>query len=272
MDILSERLLVIALFILVVTTIETLAYSTRLSGARVGLIASALSLFNTLVVASRFSTMFQQPLTGKLIAEVPEGVNRLGFLENQFRILIGFTTVGVLIGIILFPTFIAIFSRAIIQLSNERGSIISLTKKWFNLKGFKRVILCFRMPKLSYLKGINKHTFPKRLFIINILITAVYTVGVLAAIYGSLLTEPKYAQAVVLSSGIINGIATILLTLFIDPKASVLADRVTTDKKKYVFLKSYSFAMVTSKFAGTILAQIIFIPAAYYVAWFAKWL
>lgn len=136
----------------------------------------------------------------------------------------------------------------------------------------KRVVLYFRMPKLSFLKGINKYTFPKRLFIINILITAVYTVGVLAAIYGSLLTEPQYAQAVVLSSGIINGIATILLTLFIDPKASVLADRVTKDKKKYVFLKSYSFAMVTSKFAGTILAQIIFIPAAYYVAWFAKWL
>lgn len=272
MGIFSDRLLVIGFFILVVTTIETLAYSSRLSGARLGLIASALSLFNTLVVASRVSTMFQQPLTGKLIAEAPVGTNRLDFLESQFRILLGFTSIGVLIGIVLFPTFIAIFSRAIIQLSNERGSVFSLTKKWFNLHGLRRVIHCFRLPKFSFLKGINKKTFPKRLFVINILITGVYTVGVLAAIYGSLLTEPEYTQAVVLSSGIINGIATLLLTLFVDPKASVLADRVTKDKQKYVYLKSYSFAMVTSKFAGTILAQLIFIPAAYYVVWFAKWL
>jgi hypothetical protein len=272
LDLISERLLVISMFILVVTTIETLAYSTRLSGARVGLIASAISLFNTLVVTSRFSTMFQQPLTGKLIAEVPESANKLEFLENQFRILIGFTSVGVIIGILLFPTFISIFSRAIIQLSNERGSYYYLTKKWFTLKGFNRIIKCFRLPRGELLRGINKQTFPKRLFVVNVLITAVYTVGVLASIYGSLLTDPKYAQAVVLSSGIINGIATILLTLFIDPKASVLADQVTKDKTKYKFLKSYSFAMITSKFAGTILAQLIFIPAAYYVVWFAKWL
>lgn len=272
MDLITQRLLVISIFILVVTAIETLAYSTRLSGARVGLIASAISLFNTLVVTSRFSTMFQQPLTGKLIAEVPENANRLQFLEHQFRILIGFTSLGVIIGIFLFPSFIAIFSRAIIQLSNERGSVYALTKKWFNLKGFKRIVKCFRLPKPALLKGINKQTFPKRLFAVNVIITAVYTVGVLASIYGSLLTDPKYAQAVVLSSGIINGIATILLTLFIDPKASVLADQVSKDKTKYNYLKSYSVAMITSKFAGTILAQLIFIPAAYYVVWFAKWL
>ncbi|UZJ80521.1 lipid II flippase family protein [Fictibacillus sp. KU28468] len=30
--------------------------------------------------------------------------------------------------------------------------------------------------------------------------------------------------------------------------------------------------MISSKFVGTLVAQLIFIPAAYYFAWFAKWI
>jgi len=217
------------------------------------------------------STMIQQPLTAKLIAEAPQ-VNRLHFIEEQYRILIGVTTIGVLLGILLFPTFINIFSRAIVQLSNERGSIVSLFAKQMNPAGFKKVMNCIRLPKLSYLKGITYQTIPKRLFAINVVISAVFTIGVFSSIYASLLVPKDYSQAALLSSGIINGIATILLTLFVDPKASVLADRVVKKESSYIYLKSYSLTMVSSKLVGTVLAQLLFIPAAYYVAWFAKWI
>jgi Alternate to MurJ len=40
----------------------------------------------------------------------------------------------------------------------------------------------------------------------------------------------RYAPTALMSSGIINGVATILLTLFIVPKASVLADRVMNNQ------------------------------------------
>ncbi|WP_445488921.1 lipid II flippase family protein [Niallia sp. 03133] len=115
-------------------------------------------------------------------------------------------------------------------------------------------------------------TIPKRIFIINIIVSAVFTVGVLSAIYASMLVPADYKSVVSMSSGIINGVATILLTLFIDPKASVLADRVVKDNSPYIYLKSYSLTMVSSKFIGTVIAQLLFIPAAYYVAWFAMWI
>ncbi|WP_458413736.1 lipid II flippase Amj family protein [Schinkia sp. CFF1] len=265
----TSKVIVISLFLLVITMIETLAYSTRISGARVKLIATALSLFSTLVIVSRFSTMFQQPLTAKLIADAP-AFDRLNFIEDQYRILIGVTSLGVLLGILLFPTFITIFSRAIIQLSNERGSVVSTFLKQLNMNGFKKILLCFRVPKMTYLKGITLKTIPKRLFVINVIVSAVYTIGVLSSLYASMLVPENYAQAALMSSGIINGVATILLTLFIDPKASVLADRVMKKQCDYVFLKSYSITMISSKLFGTILAQVLFIPAAYYVAWFAK--
>jgi hypothetical protein len=58
-----------------------------------------------------------------------------------------------------------------------------------------------------------------------------------------LLVPKDFAQAALMSSGIINGMATILLTLFIDPKASVLADRVMKNQIDYIYfyLKSYFF-------------------------------
>jgi hypothetical protein len=271
MELITDKVIIIALFILIITMIETLAYSTRISGARVKLIATALSLFSTLVIVSRFSTMIQQPLTAKLIAEAPD-LNKLHYIEEQYRILIGVTSVGVLLGILLFPTFINIFSRAIIQLSNQRGSIIALFVNQCSLNGIRKIFKCFRLPRFTYLNGITLKTIPKRLFVINVIISAVFTIGVLSSIYASMLVPPDYAQAALMSSGIINGIATILLTLFIDPKASVLADRVMKRQTDYIYLKSYSLTMISSKFLGTLVAQLLFIPAAYYVAWFAKWI
>lgn len=271
MGLITGKVIIISLFLLIVTMIETLAYSTRISGARVKLIATALSLFSTLVIVSRFSTMIQQPLTAKLIAEAPD-LNKLHYIEEQYRILIGVTSIGVLLGILLFPTFINIFSRAIIQLSNQRGSIIALFVNQFNRNGIRKIVMCFRLPRFSYLKGITLKTIPKRLFVINVIISAVFTIGVLSSIYASMIVPKDFAQAALMSSGIINGIATILLTLFIDPKASVLADRVMKKQTDYIYLKSYSLTMISSKFLGTIVAQLLLIPAAYYVAWFAKWI
>jgi hypothetical protein len=271
MELITGKVIIISLFLLIITMIETLAYSTRISGARVKLIATALSLFSTLVIVSRFSTMIQQPLTAKLIAEAPD-LNKLHYIEEQYRILIAVTSVGVLLGILLFPTFINIFSRAIIQLSNQRGSIIALFVNQFNRNSIKKILMCFRLPRFSYLKGITLKTIPKRLFVINVIISAVFTIGVLSSIYASMIVPKDYAQAALISSGIINGIATILLTLFIDPKASVLADRVMKKQTDYIYLKSYSLTMISSKFLGTIVAQLLLIPAAYYVAWFAKWI
>ncbi|CAM3866252.1 lipid II flippase Amj family protein [Mesobacillus zeae] len=271
MDLFTDKLLIISFFLMTVTVIETLAYATRISGARVRLISTAVSLFSTMVIFSRMSVMFQQPLMGKLIVEAPNR-DPLSFLQDQYRILIAVTTLGVLVGIIMFPTFISIFSRGIIELSEEKGSVLAVVRKWANLRGGRKVLAYIRLPRFADLRGITLQTIPKRLFVLNIVISAVYTTGVMSALYASLIVPEDYRQAAVLSSGIINGIATILLTLFIDPKVSVLADRVAKKESSYIYLKSYSVTMIGSKLAGTVAAQLVFLPAALYVAWFVMWI
>lgn len=123
MEFLTEKLLLIALFIFVIHSIETLAYAVRLSGARVRMIASALALFNVMVIVSRMANMMQQPFTGSLIDTAPKE-NALVFVETQFRILIGASTFGTIFGMLLLPTFIALFSRAIIYLSEEEAQFL----------------------------------------------------------------------------------------------------------------------------------------------------
>ncbi len=132
MEFLTDKVIYISLFILVIHTIETLAYAVRLSGARVGLIASALSLFNLMVIVSRMANMMQQPFTGSLVDTAPSS-NTLEFVESQYRIIIGASTLGTLVGVILLPTFVALFSRSIIHLSKQGGSIPSLFKTIFSL-------------------------------------------------------------------------------------------------------------------------------------------
>lgn len=159
----TQKLIYIALFIFIIHSIETLAYAVRLSGARVRMIASALSLFNIMVMISRLANMMQQPFTGSLIDNAPSH-NAQEFVETQFRFLIGASTVGTLFGMLLLPTFVALFSRAIIHLSEEKGSVPSLFKRLFSIQYIKRGITHFSLPKFSYLRDTKIKDIPIRLF------------------------------------------------------------------------------------------------------------
>ncbi|KZE37149.1 hypothetical protein AV656_11245 [Bhargavaea cecembensis] len=270
MDYFTGKLIFIILFIFIIHSIETLAYAVRLSGARVKMIASALSLFNIMVIVSRMANMMQQPFTGSLIDTAPKE-NALEFVEIQFRMLIGAATAGTLFGILLLPTFTALFSRAILHLSAEKGSVPSLMKRILSPQYIRRGLNHFSFPGFHYLKEIRFRDFPIRLFFINMLITAIYTIGVLSALYAALLA-PERAATAVMASGLINGIATILLVIFIDPKISVIADDVVNRRGSYIQLKTMSIMMITSRLCGTILAQFLFLWGAQYIAWFTQFI
>lgn len=109
---------------------------------------------------------------------------------------------------------------------------------------------------------------PKRLFVLNILAIAIYTVGVLAAQYASLLTE--YSTTALMSSGLINWFATIILVLFVDPQIAILTDRVMKGTENQTKMTKIVVFLVFSRLIGTLLAQLIFIYAAYYIVWMTK--
>ncbi len=144
-------------------------------------------------------------------------------------------------------------------------------KKGFSIEYFKRGIKHIRIPSFSYVKGMSWRDIPLKLFVINIVITAIYTIGVLSALYASLLV-PERETTAVMASGLINGVATMLLIVFIDPKISILADDVINERGSYLSLKRVSVMMMGSRLLGTMLAQVLFIPGAKYVAWLTQFM
>lgn len=257
-----EKVLIIALFTITIHMIETLAYSVRIAGVRTARLATALSLFNMIVIVSRTANMIQAPIAGSLVDAGKESGN-IGLVEEQFRVIIGSASIGTIIGTILIPTFVLIFSRAIMHLE-QAGSIPQMLKNIATIQKLRKVKMHVRSPRWWMIRSLRVGGVPKRLVILNMLISAIYTVGVLAALYAGLLT-PEHQSAANNSSGLINGIATILMVLFIDPKVAMLTDQVLHGRKVASEINKIVGVLALSRLFGTLLAQAIFIPAAYWV-------
>jgi len=71
---------------------------------------------------------------------------------------------------------------------------------------------------------------------------------------------------------VINGLATIMLFVVIDPYLSVVTDDVVEGKTSEGTLRRTVVWMVGSRFAGTVLAQALLIPGAVAIVHVAQWL
>src|SRR5581483_2243982 len=83
-----------------------------------------------------------------------------------------------------------------------------------------RTLVCLaeslRLPHPSHLSRFSIRHVPGNLLVFNTVVTGIYAIGVVAAVYASVI-DPAGARTAVLLSGIINGIATISFTLIVDP-------------------------------------------------------
>jgi Alternate to MurJ len=110
---------------------------------------------------------------------------------------------------------------------------------------------------------------PPSIIVYNALATALLTVGVLASLYAGYLNPALRVTANSLSP-VVNGLSTILLFVFIDPYLSILTDDVVLGKTTEAQFRRCVVLFVASRLAGTLLAQVIFVPAANIIVRAAK--
>lgn len=198
----TTTLIIVFLLTMIIHTVETLSYSVRFAGVKLNKIAVALSLTGIIVLVSRTANLMQAPMTANFVdySNTHPAFDVLG----HFRLVILAASIGTLAAIVLFPTFIHIFARVIARLE-VAGSIPKLftSVTLMQLKNTKHYIRkpVFKLSQFRYL-GI-----PKRFIVMNVFVTAFYTIGVLSALYAAYLF-PKIALTASQASGIINGIAT----------------------------------------------------------------
>ncbi|MCQ6557205.1 lipid II flippase Amj family protein [Paenibacillus mendelii] len=258
-----EQVMLVSLFTFVIHLTETLTYSLRSAGVRLGKLAVALSLSGIILLVSRTANMIQAPLTGKIIDSAKLHVDYN--LIDQLRIIIGAATMGTFTALLLFPSAVILSSRVISHFE-VAGSIPRMVRSSVSIQKLQNARYHLRYPKLSMLSRLRIGSLPKRIVVLNCVVTAIYTIGVLAALLASTLTA-DYSIAASQSSGLINGIATLLLTILIDPQIGLMTDKVLRGEREFAVLHRIFGMLMISRLLGTVLAQVLLIPAAYWIKW-----
>jgi hypothetical protein len=262
----STQIFIVILLTFLINLITTLSYSVRIVGIRTGRIAISFALFNILVLISRTANGFQAPLLASSIEKnIKSGIDS-NLLD--FRLIIFSCTIATIIGGLLIPSFQRILSVAVTKFSVYK-SVPKVIFHGFTKGGITYLKDSFVVPDKRNLTQLDfRANFPWTVFLMNVIAVAIITVGVISSLYAGYLNPDLRTTSSTLSS-VINGFATILMFIFIDPYLSVMTDEVVLGKCKESLFRKYIVYMILARIVGTLVAQLIFIPSAKLIAYFS---
>ena len=256
----DTQLLVICFLTFVIHLIGTLAYAVRIAGVRTRRIAVSFSLFNILILVSRTSNSFQGPFLAKRIeSNIAGGVSH-GLLAD-FRWILFSATLATIVGALLIPTFQRIFSHAVLHFQEHRSVSRLMLRIFFKgglaqLRDVASVPAAENVTQIRSVKGISIWVV-----VLNVAAVALWTIGVFASLYAGYLNPALRVTSSSLSA-VVNGTATILMFVLIDPQMSVMTDDVMEGKTSEPQFRRAVVWLVASRFGGTLLAQVLLLPAA----------
>ena len=105
----------------------------------------------------------------------------------------------------------------------------------------------------------------------NAIAVSVLSVGFLSSLYAAYL-NPDLRVTSSNMAAVITGLATVLLFVFVDPYLSVLTDDHVEGAITTPEFRQRIVLLTGSRLVGTILAQIILIPSAWFIAWTANFI
>jgi Protein of unknown function (DUF2837). len=269
-----ERLLLVGMLTAVIHLINTLIYAVRVAGVRTGRLATALSMFNVIFLLSSTANMIQGPLLATIVetaimkggqdVSAPAYRDQLASLNADIRLVILAATLGTVLGALLIPYFVKIFIRAIAAFG-QVGSVPRLFLMLvFTPRKLKRLSAA-HLPEPPAGRGSFKYSgIPRVLLGANVLVTGIFTTGVLSALYAGAL-YPDYRVAATLMASIVNGVAQVLFATVVDPAAARITDQALQRERAEGDVRRMAYQLAATRLAGTLLAQLIFIPAAYII-------
>lgn len=262
------QLAILCFLTFVIHLIGTLAYAVRIAGVRTRRIAVSFALFNILVLVSRTSNSFQGPFLAKRIEEnIHHGVTH-GLLTD-FRWLLLSATLATLAGAFLIPTFQRVFSRAVQHFQVHR-SVPRLLMHGFFKGGLAQLKDSASLPAAANVTQMRVgHGVSPWIISLNIAAVALWTTGVFASLYAGYLNPELRVTSSTLSA-VVNGVATIMMFVFIDPHMSMMTDDVMEGTTSEPDFRRAVVWLVGSRLAGTLLAQALLVPSAFAIVLVAK--
>lgn len=257
-----KPVLIAGILLAVMSVVDTLSYSVRTAGVLTKRLAISLSLFNILVIFSRLSNMFSAPVLGNLPDKVEQGIYLEADVMAGLRLAVLFIIGGVIIGALLTPGVIRVFSRAI-EVMEKLGSLPPTLAYCF--RRAHHLPHYFVLPRLRHLaENLNFKGLPLAFLLFNVFVTCFYSIGVLSTVLAATWNHDVSGTAILLS-GIVNGIATILLFVIVDPPAAVVIDGCISGSRPVTHAKSMNLYLVLTRLAGCLLALALLPPMGRYV-------
>lgn len=265
--------------------INTLIYSVRVAGVKTGRPATAMSLFNIIFLVSSTANLVQGPLLATMVEGAihrggagvissvmerqmnfpPQYFAQIGALAGDFRLVILSATVGTVLGAVLMGRFIKVFTRSI-YIYQLTGSISGMLLRliFFKHTGEQEPV----RSEDEMINSVSRAGLPVLFLAANIIVTGVFTTGVLSALYAGAL-YPGYRASATMLASLVNGVAQVLFATVVDPAAARITDQALRGERKESEVGKMAFYLAATRLAGTILAQAIFIPAAYLIRYVA---
>ncbi|MBV8282886.1 MAG: DUF2837 family protein [Candidatus Eremiobacteraeota bacterium] len=259
--------LVTALLYMFATALQMGTNAARLAGVRTKRVATGLTLFNLFGTTGRFLNLFYLPLIGSL-ADKAGAAHDPGQFDYDMRWVMGAASVGILLGGLLIPWASRTLQRGIGSFERH-GSLLHALAQLLRPDVLLSVLRDFELPRLSMLRYSPKN-LPKGFLVWNIVVIAFWVAGPLAAYYAGVLAPPYRLTAASLS-GLITGISTLTLTAIVDPTSALITDQTAHAIRPESDMKAMIVYLVLTAFIGTLVAQLLLVPAADWIALVAKW-
>ena len=245
-------------------------YSSRVSAVRTARVATSIAVFNFFSLIARVAGQVYGPFVGAVTDQLTEGVDSASpaqfleaasRLENFNRGLILGATIGCILSVLLIPTFVKIYDKIIIKMI-EKGELSTVLMMSLHPKRWGTVLSTLTAPWKQHVSRAALARLPKGFLWANVLVLGFQTVGQLAAIYAGAVISPEVARTATLLSPLINGIATITLSILVDPGCATLVDEAIKGKRDTADIETMTFWLAVGTVGGTLASQLLFIPAA----------
>jgi len=188
----------------------------------------------------------------------------------DFHLVLASASLAVLIGILLVPTGQRLFASAIGYFQEHRSTTRMLLRT-ATPAGLHTLRRALTPPSPGVLRELVKERgVGWGVLLANCLAQALITVGVVASLYAGYL-NPEFRVTASQLSAVVNGFATILLFALIDPQLSVMTDDVVEGRVSEALFRRTIVWISLSRLAGTLLAQLLFLPSAQAIAWVANY-
>jgi hypothetical protein len=261
---LSDQSLLIACAInVLVNVVTTTTGAARIAGVMTRRIATSMSLYNFFFLFARMANLLYTPFLGSIVDRAATSGD-FHVLEIKLRFIIVAATLGNILGWLLLPTFIVIYNRGV-QSIEKNGSLPMVLLKLLNPRNMLSFFASFRLPSMLGLRNFSLKDMPRSFLVLNVFMTAIWAIGVLCSIYASVLI-PSLVRTATLLSGLVNGIATILFSIFVDPTAALITDQAAAGIRKEEQVRIMVFYLTMGNILGTIISQFFFLPGAEWIA------